>query len=115
MNEYAEHQVHNLAECVAKYYIDAYDELNGAKTYIMEALDLNRTNRKMADRRQMRSFDELNHAAGIMEDVEIRISEAESAGDATAATVRTMWSAMKDRLMGYMAWIKTLHAEYKGM
>ena len=69
MNEYADHKVHNLADCVAKYYIDAYDELNGAKTYIMEALDLNRTNRKMADRRQMRSFDELNHAAGIMEDV----------------------------------------------
>lgn len=115
MNEYADHHTHSLADCVAKYYIDAYDELNSAKTYIMEAIDLQPTNKRMADRRQIRSSDELGHAMGIMEDVEEKIKAAEDKGDATAATVRTMWAAMKDRLMGYMAWIKTVHTEYKSM
>lgn len=115
MMEYADHKTHGLADCVAKYYLDAYDELNGAKGYIMEAIDLQPTNKRMADRRQIRSADEIGHAAGIMEDVEEKIKAAEEKGDETAPTVRIMWKAMHDRLMGYMAWIKTLHTEYKSM
>lgn len=108
MNEYMNHSAVTLAEHVAKCYIEAYDELNGAKTYIMDALDMHGTNRKRADKKQGMSADEVGHATDIIADVDGMMDGADE-------SVRVLWEAMKNQLMGYMAWIKTLHAEYKGM
>lgn len=108
MNEYMNHAAGTLAEHVAKCYLEAYDELNGAKTYIMDALDMYGTNRKRADKKQTMSADEVGHASVIIDDVDAMMHEADE-------STKTLWEAMKNQLMGYMAWIKTLHAEYKGM
>lgn len=108
MNEYMNHTSGTVAETVAKCYLEAYDELNGSKTYIMDAIDMHGTNRKRADKKQVMSADELGHASGIIEEVDGMMEQADE-------STRTLWEAMKNQLMGYMAWIKTLHAEYKGM
>lgn len=108
MNEYINHSAGTLAEHVAKCYLEAYDELNGGKTYIMDAIDMHGTNRKRADKKMQMSADELGHAAGIIEDVDGMMDGADE-------STKTLWEAMKNQLMGYMAWIKTLHTEYKGM
>lgn len=108
MNEYMNHAASTLAEHVAKCYLEAYDELNGAKTYIMDALDMHGTNRKRADKKQSMSTDEVDHATSIIEDVDSMMEDADE-------STKTLWEAMKNQLIGYMAWVKTLHAEYKGM
>lgn len=108
MNEYMNHTAGTVAEHVAKCYVEAYDELNGAKTYIMDALDMHGTNRKRADKKQEMSADEVEHATTIIEDVDGMMNTADE-------STKTLWEAMKNQLMGYMAWVKTLHAEYKAL
>lgn len=108
MNEYISHTAVNLAEHVAKCYLEAYDELNGAKTYIMDAINMHKTDHKRADKSQARSYDEVTHATEIIEDADGMMEGADE-------STKTLWEAMKSQLMGYMAWIKTLHTQYKGM
>lgn len=108
MNEYMNHKSDTVSGHVAKSYLEAYDELNGAKTYIMEAVDMHRTDRKKADKKQSMSLDEVMHATAIIEEVDGMMDTADE-------STQTLWKAMKEQLMGYMGWIKQLHTEYKGM
>lgn len=107
MNDYTHKSAGTLADHVAKNYMEAYDELNGAKTYVMDAIDMKHTNQKRSEKKLQMSADELGHAVAIIEETDGMLTEA--ADEAT----KILWAAMKDRLMGYAAWIKTLHADYK--
>lgn len=106
MNEYVYKAGGTPADQVAKNFADAYDELNGSKSYVMDALDMKSTNQKRAERKLQMSADELGHAMSIIEETDGMMAEAD-------ASTKTLWMAMKDRLLGYGAWIKTLHADYK--
>ena len=95
--------------------MEAYDELDGAKKYIKEAFRFRDENRAMAEKLVTMSAEELNHAENLCAGVEAMLAKAKADNNGCYETIHKVWTHIKERMSGYKAWIKQLHAEYKGM
>lgn len=106
---------YNILNDIIDNMMEAYEELDGAKKYIKTAMKYRSTDRKMADRLVVMSAEELGHADSICEGIEAMLTKAEGEDDDCAFVLRKVWSHLKERMNGYKAWIKNMHAEYKSM
>lgn len=104
---------YNLLDSVIENVEEAYDELDGSKKYIKQAMRSKSTDRAMADRLVTMSAEELGHADSIMEGIEAMLNKAEKDGMTCAPIMRKIWAVMRERMVGYKAWIMKEHDEYK--
>lgn len=93
--------------------MDIYDEYDGSKKYINEAIKLKTTDKVRADSLVKKSADELGHGESLSADVVKILEKAKAEGNPCYATLAMVWHHIKKRQDGYAAWIKTMHEQYK--
>lgn len=106
---------YTLIDKVVENIEEAYDELDGSKKYIKQAIRSKATDRAMADRLVTMSAEELGHADSIAEGVEAMLSKAERDNIACAPIVRKFWAMTRERMADYKAWVLKMHDDYKTM
>lgn len=104
---------YNLLDKAIENIEEAYDELDGSKKYIKQAIRSKSTDRAMADRLVTMSTEELGHADSIAEGVEAMLTKAEKDGMSCAPMMRKVWAVLRERMADYKAWILKMHDEYK--
>lgn len=93
--------------------MEVYDEYDGSKAYIMEAIRLKDTDRPRADSRVAMSAQELAHGDTLSMSVGKLLEKAKADNNPCYATLVMVWHHIKKRQDGYAAWIRTLHEQYK--
>lgn len=93
--------------------MDIYDEYDGSKKYIMEAIKIKSTDKVRADGLVKKSADELGHGESLSADVTKMLEKAKTENNPCYATLSMVWYNIKKRQDGYAAWIRTMHEQYK--
>lgn len=93
--------------------MEVYDELDGAKMYIKEAMRMKMRDRATADSRVTMSAQELGHAETLTATVNKLLDKAKADKHPCYAVMAMFWHHIHSRQAGYMAWIKNLHEQYK--
>ena len=106
---------YDILDDIIDNMMEAYDELDGAKKYIKSAMEHRSVDKKMADRLATMSGEELGHSESICEGIEAMLQKAETDGTECVSVLRKVWTRIYERMSEYKAWIKQMHAEYKGM
>lgn len=104
---------YTLIDSIIENIEEAYDELDGSKKYIKQAIRSKPTDRSMADRLVQMSAEELGHSDSIIEGVEAMLAKAEREGVACVPVLRKMHSVLRERMADYKSWILKMHDEYK--
>lgn len=90
-----------------------YDEYDGAKKYINEAIMLKDEDKARADKFVMMSAQELGHGTELSTSVSKMLEKAKMDKNPCYATLAMVWHHIKARLDGYAAWIMSMHEQYK--
>lgn len=90
-----------------------YDEYDGSKAYIMEAIRLKDSDKPRADSRVVMSAQELTHGDTLSANVTKMMEKAKADNHPCYATLAMVWHHIKKRQDGYAAWIRALHEQYK--
>lgn len=90
-----------------------YDEYDGAKAYIVEAMKLKDSDKARADSRVTMSAQELAHGDALAATVGKLLEKAKADGYPCYATLAMVWHHIKKRQTEYAAWIKSMHEAYK--
>lgn len=93
--------------------MEVYDEYDGSKAYIMEAIKLRDTDKARADTRVKMSAEELSHGGMLTENVGKMLEKAKAEKNPCYATLAMVWHHVRKRQDGYAAWIKQMHEQYK--
>lgn len=90
-----------------------YDEYDGSKKYIMEAIKLKPIDKARADSLVTMSAQEKGHGDNLSASVGKMLEKAKADGNPCYATLAMVWHHIKQRQDGYAAWILTMHEQYK--
>ena len=93
--------------------MDIYDELDGAKKYILAAIKYKDENPRMAAKLVTMSAEEKAHAENIADGVEGMMAKAKSDGNPCYDVIHKVWVHIHARQDGYRAWIEQMHQQYK--
>lgn len=93
--------------------MEIYDEYDGSKKYINEAIKLKSTDRARADGLVQMSAQELSHGDTLSAAVGKMLEKAKAENNPCYSTLAMVWHHIKKRQDGYAAWIKTMHEQYK--
>ena len=93
--------------------MEIYDEYDGSKKYINEAIKLKSTDKARADGLVQMSAQELSHGDNLSAAVGKTLEKAKAENNPCYATLAMVWHHIKKRQDGYAAWIKTMHEQYK--
>lgn len=88
-----------------------YDELDGAKEYINAAISHKAVDETLANNLCNMSAQELQHAEILMNSITSTLKDMKDG--ACYDTLSIVWEHVKERQMGYAAWIRQMHAQYK--
>lgn len=92
--------------------MDIYDELDGAKAYVKEAMKLKQVDKSIADNRLSMSAQELGHADNLTAAVNKMMERMKSDKHPCYDVLAKVWTHIHTRQDGYKAWIKTMHEQY---
>lgn len=90
-----------------------FDEYDGAKHYIKEAIRLKMTDKTRAESNVAMSAQELSHGDTHSATVGKLLEKAKADGNECYATLAMVWHHLKKRQDGYAAWIRQMHEQYK--
>lgn len=90
-----------------------YDEYDGSKKYIKEAVAMKQSDKSRADVLANMSAQELGHGDTHSANVSKLLEKAKSENNPCYATLAMVWHHIKQRQDGYAAWIRQMHEQYK--
>lgn len=90
-----------------------YDEYDGSKKYINEAIAMKAKDKARAESLVVMSSQEKAHGDGLAAEVEKLLMKAKADGNPCYATLAMVWHHIHKRQAGYAAWILTMHDQYK--
>lgn len=93
--------------------MEIYDEYDGSKKYINEAISLKPTDKARADKLVTMSAQELCHGNELSATVDRMMEKAKADGNPCYATLAMVWHHIKARQAGYAAWILSMQEQYK--
>lgn len=93
--------------------MEIYDELDGAKGYIKDAIRLKSADRGIADARIQMSAQEIGHADNLTASVNKMMEKMRADSNECYPVLSKVWTHIHERQEGYKAWIKTMHEQYK--
>ena len=93
--------------------MEIYDEYDGSKKYINEAIALKPADKARADELVAMSAQELGHGNKLSANIGKMLEKAKSENNPCYATLAMVWHHIKQRQDGYAAWILTMHDQYK--
>ncbi len=93
--------------------MEIYDELDGAKGYIKDAIRLKNVDSSTADARVSMSMQEIEHADKLTASVNKMMEKMRADGNECYQVLSKVWSHIHERQEGYKAWIKTMHEQHK--
>lgn len=103
----------DMASHLTDVMMKVYDELDGAKEYINAAIAHKPVNSEAAESFYVFSTQELQHGETLMKIITSSLEKMKSGGDECYDTLSKVWSHMKERQIGYAAWIRQMQAQYK--
>lgn len=93
--------------------MEIYDEYDGAKKYINEAIRLKPTDKARADKLVTMSAQEKGHGDDLSATVGKMLEKAKAEQHPCYAVLAMVWHYIKARQDGYAAWILAMHEQYK--
>lgn len=93
--------------------MEIYDEYDGAKKYINEAIKIKSKDKTRADELVQMSAQELGHGEKLTAAVGKMLEKMKTDNNPCYDTLHLVWTRIKERQDGYNAWIKTMHERYK--
>lgn len=93
--------------------MEIYDEYDGSKKYINEAIAKKTTDKSRADELVAMSAQELGHGNKLTATVDKMMERAKTEKNPCYATLAMVWHHVKKRQAGYAAWILAMHDQYK--
>lgn len=104
---------YDIVSDIVDTMMQIYDEYDGSKKYIMEAIKLKPTDKARADSLVTMSAQEKGHGDNLSASVGKMLEKAKADGNPCYATLAMVWHHIKQRQDGYAAWILTMHEQYK--
>lgn len=104
---------YDIVSDIVDTMMEIYDEYDGSKKYINEAIALKPTDKARADKLVTMSAQELGHGNELGATVDKMMEKAKADGNPCYATLAMVWHHIKKRQAGYAAWILTMHEQYK--
>lgn len=98
-------------EEIVSSMMEIYEEIDGAKAYVKEAMMLKDVDRQIADDTLNMSAEELHHAEVLKQRVNKLFSKIE--GDPCYDILKKVWGYVCSRQAEYIAWVKHMHEVYK--
>lgn len=93
--------------------MDIYDEIDGGKKYIKDAMSHKSYDKQSADNLVALSAQELQHAEVLTGSVNRMMEKLKSTDNACYGIMHKVWNYMHQRQADYLAWVKGLHEQYK--
>ena len=93
--------------------MEVYEEYDGAKKYIKEAIAMKATDKARAETLVQMSAQELGHGDLLSASVNRMLEKAKAEGNPCYAVLAMVWNHIRQRQAGYAAWIRTMHEQYK--
>lgn len=93
--------------------MDVYDELDGAKKYILSAFKLQEHDPDTAAKLVTMSSDEKHHSEVLSAGVTAMLKKAKEMNSPCYETLSKVWTHVKARQDGYRAWIEHMHERIK--
>lgn len=104
---------YSLVSDIIEEMMGVYDEYDGAKKYINEAIRLKSMDKVRADSNVTMSAQELAHGDTHSATVTKLLEKAKAENNSCYATLAMVWHHLKKRQDGYAAWIRQMHEQYK--
>jgi hypothetical protein len=104
---------YDIVSDIVDTMMEIYDEYDGSKKYINEAIAKKSTDKVRADKLVAMSAQELGHGNELSATVDKMLDKAKAEGNPCYATLAMVWHYIKARQAGYAAWILTMHDQYK--
>lgn len=103
----------NIMYDIVDSIMEIYEELDGAKKYIKFAIHYKGTDKSSAENMVNLSAQELQHADVISSNVNRMMMKLKDSGNMCYDVLKNVWDHLRERQMGYAAWIKQMHENYK--
>lgn len=104
---------YDIVSDIVDTMMEIYDEYDGSKKYINEAIALKPTDKPRADKLVTMSAQELGHGNELSATVDRMMEKTKAENNPCYATLAMVWRHIKARQAGYAAWILTMHEQYK--
>ena len=104
---------YDIMDDVIDTMMEVYDELDGAKKYIKAAISHKEMDRPAADSMVLLSAQELQHADTLTTNINRMFERMKTENHECYDVLHKVWTYIRERQMGYAAWIKQMHEVYK--
>ncbi len=117
MEEYRHEMMHmedyDIVNDIIDSMMEVYDELDGSKGYVKDAMRLKMVDKSIADTRLSMSAQEMSHADNLTASVNKMMEKLKAEKNDCYGVLSKVWMHVHQRQQGYRAWIKNLHDQYK--